>query len=226
MRSSQDQIFAAFEGDKWFERNKADIERFDPGSDIPLKLTDLYSLRPQKVLEVGAANGFRLATIHERYNARVVAVEPSARAIRDGKTRFPCVDFIRAEAYAIPLQELFDFIIVNSVFHWIDRNNLLCSVAEIDRLLADSGFLIIGYFYPANLVKVRYHYLAQQDVYTYKQNYAATFLATGLYHPVCLLTRQAGSNTLTPRAAEDNRVGTWLLRKSLTDYYVEGTFRR
>jgi hypothetical protein len=55
---------------------------------------ELYHLRPSSVLEIGAANGFRLAVISERYGARVVAVEPSVEAIVDGKARFPCVEFV------------------------------------------------------------------------------------------------------------------------------------
>jgi len=224
MRSSQEKIFAAFEGDKWFERNRDALEQFDPEADFPLKLMELYRLRPHSVLEVGAANGVRLAAISERCGARVVAVELSVKAILDGKTRFPCVEFVQGVAYAIPLQELFDLIIVNFVFHWIDRSTLLRSAAEIDRLLVDCDFLIIGDFHPSNLIKVRYHHLAEQEVYTYKQNYAATFLASGLYHPVCLITGDHSSKALMGEVTEEERIGVWLLRKMLKEHYVEGSF--
>ena len=224
MQSSQDQVFAAFEGDKWFERNRDALGRFDPEADFPLRLIELYHLRPGSVLEVGAANGYRLAAISERYGVRVVAVEPSVEAILDGESRFPRVEFVRGGASSIPLQELFDLIIVNFVFHWIDRTALLRSIAEIDRLVVDGGFLIIGDFFPSNLKKVRYHHLAEQEIYTYKQNYAATFLASGLYHPVCLITGDHSSKTLVGGAAEDERIGVWLLRKMLKEHYVEGSF--
>ena len=131
------------------------------------------------VLEIGAANGARLAKISERFEARAVAVEPSAEAIQDGRVRFPDVKFVKAKASAIPLQEMFDLIIINFVLHWVDRRNLLRSMAEIDRLLKDGGYLIIGDFLPSNLTKVRYHHVKNQEIYTYKQNYAATFLASG-----------------------------------------------
>jgi SAM-dependent methyltransferase len=127
-------------------------------------------------------------------------------------------------AYAIPLQELFDLIILNFVFNWIDRTNLLRSVAEIDRLLVDGGFLIIGDFFPSNLTKVRYHHLDDEKVYTYKQNYAGIFTASGLYHPVCLITADHSSKTLTAEVAESERIGIWLLQKKLRDHYVEGSF--
>jgi SAM-dependent methyltransferase len=224
MQLSQDQIFAAFEGDNWFARNKNALEQFDPEADFPLRLIEMYRLRPHNVLEIGAANGFRLAAISERYDAKVVAVEPSVEAIRDGEARFPDVEFIQGEASTISLEGLFDLIIVNFVFHWIDRSSLLRSVAEIDRLLADGGFLIIGDFFPSNLARVRYHHLAEEEVYTYKQNYAATFLASGLYHPVCLITGNHSSKALMGKVAENERTGVWLLRKVLEEHYVEGSF--
>lgn len=226
MRYNQDETFADFEGDRWFQRNRAALESFAPETDLPLRLIELYHLHPRTALEVGAANGVRLAAVSERTNARVVGVELSIEAIRNGRGRFPCVEFIRGTAAAIPLQEVFDLIIVNFVFHWIDRSNLLRSVAEIDRLLVDRGFLMIGDFLPSNLTKVRYHHLPERDVYTYKQNYAATFLASGLYHPVSLITGDCSSKALTGETTEDQRVGAWLLRKTVQGQYVEGSFHR
>ncbi len=218
----QDEIFAAFEGDKWFERNKAALEQFDPKADFPLALMEMYRLRPRAVLELGAANGVRLAAIQKHYGSRVVALEPSAEAILNGEAKFPSVEFVRGTADAIPLRQLFELVIVNFAFHWIDRAKLLGSVAEIDRVLTDGGFLIIGDFYPTNLTKVRYHHLPDQNVYTYKQNYAATFLASGLYHQVCLVTGDHSSKTLSGEVEENERFGVWLLRKTLGGHYVEG----
>jgi SAM-dependent methyltransferase len=225
VQDNQDQIFLVSEGNKWFERNKEVLERFDPQADFPLKLMDIYGLHPHSVLEVGAANGFRLAAISERFGCRCVAVEPSADAISDGKARFPSVEFVRGGAYQIPLQESFDLIIVNFVFHWIDRTHLLRSVAEIDRILVTGGFLIIGDFAPLNLIKVPYHHLANDQVYTYKQNYAAIFLASGLYHTVGQITGNHASKALSGQVIENERIGVWLLRRMLTEHYVDSFFK-
>jgi len=226
MQSNQDEIFAASEGNEWFQRNKECLARFDPERDFPVKLIDLYGLQPTRVLEVGACNGFRLAAISGRYGASVTALDPSAEAIADGKTRFPSVGFVQGSAYAIPLPRLFDLVIVNFVLHWIDRANLLTSLAEVDRVLVDGGFLIIGDFFPSNQTKVRYHHLREAEVYTYKQNYAASLLASGLYRPVCLLTGDHSAEGLTAEAVEDERVAVWLLRKALNEFYVAGPPRR
>jgi SAM-dependent methyltransferase len=220
MPVSQEEIFAACEGDRWFRRNKSTLERFVPASDLPLQIMELYSLRPRCVLEIGAANGYRLAAISARYSAKTVAVELSTEAIRDGQSKFPQVTFVQGSLHALPLQEPFDLIIVNFVFHWVDRTRLLRSVAEVDRVLAAGGFLLIGDFAPANRLKVRYHHLAEPELYTYKQDYAATFLASGLYQAVCLLTTEHAAGALRGEVGEDTRIGVWLLRKRLMELYL------
>jgi len=224
MHFNQDQIFAVSEGDNWFNRNKHALDQFDSKTDLPLKLIETYQLHPRNVLEVGAANGARLAVISKNYNARVVAVEPSRAAIIDGKSRYSHIEYIRAGASAIPLKECFDLIIVNFVFHWIDRASILRSMAEIDRLLMDRGHLIIGDFCPSNLTKVRYHHLLHNEVFTYKQNYAATFLASGLYHSVCLMTGNHASRVNKGNIPESERIGVWLLQKMLDEHYIESPF--
>ena len=83
------------------------------------------------------------------------------------------------------------------------------------------GFLIIGDFFPINRLKVPYHHLPNQQVYTYKQNYAAIFLTSGLYQLVCLLTGEHCSRTLVADVSEMERIGTFLLQKNLSECYVE-----
>lgn len=217
---NQDSVFLQSEGDRWFERNHGALDSFDAAADLPLRLMDLYELQPRSVLEIGAANGFRLAAIHRRNGARAVAVEASQQALLDGQRRFPSVTFVRAGASDIPLTEVFDLVIVNFVFHWIDRRCLLRAVAEADRLVRAGGYLLIGDFYPANRLCVNYHHLEKGEIYTFKQNYAATFLASGLYHPVGLLTGDHNQKQLRCAVAENDRIAAWLLEKELSEHYM------
>ena len=223
---TQDKIFARSEGNCWFERNRSALQTFNPADDMPFKLMDLYELRPRCALEIGAANGVRLAAIQRRFGARVVAVELSQEAVEDGKSRFPLVTFVRGTASSVPVQEMFDLVIVNFVFHWIDRLNLLRTVAEVDRLLHDGGFLIIGDFYPSNRRQVPYHHLPAGAVQTYKQNYAEVFLSSGLYHPVCLMTAHHASKKPDGEVSDGERIGTWLLRKELQRHYISSEINR
>ena len=217
----QDDVFTCFEGDRWFERNRKALQEFDPEHDMPSQLIQFYDLQPKSVVEIGAANGARLAALHERCGARVVAIELSGEAIEDGKVRFPSVIFVRGAASALPIHETFDLAIINFVFHWIDRVNLLRSVAEIDRLLGDGGYLLIGDFYPSNRLNVPYHHLPEGGVQTYKQNYAEAFLSSGLYHAVCMMTAHHATKKPQAEASEGERTGTWLLRKQLRAHYVD-----
>jgi SAM-dependent methyltransferase len=148
-------------------------------------------------------------------------VEPSAQAIANGMAKFPCVHFVRGSADHLPLKRRFELIIVNFVFHWIDRANLLGVVSEIDRLLEDGGFLIIGDFQPVNRLSVPYHHLANGAVRTYKQNYAEVFLASGMYHSVSFLTGHHAAKKLDPLAVEQERIAAWLLRKDIHGHYIE-----
>jgi SAM-dependent methyltransferase len=214
-------VFIRSEGDRWFDRNRTALDVFKADADLPLKLLELYDLRPERVLEIGAANGFRLAAIEKRSGGQVVAVEPSEQAIANGKTKFPFVNFVRGSANNLPLKRPFGLIIVNFVFHWIDRANLLCVVSEIDRLLEDGGFLIIGDFQPVNRLRVPYHHLENGAVRTYKQNYAEVFLASGMYHSVSFLTAHHAAKKLDPLANEQERIAAWLLRKDVQGHYIE-----
>lgn len=217
----QDEIFRQTEGDRWFARNRAALGAFDASADLALRLLGLYDIRPQSVIEIGAANGFRLAAIERWSGARCVALEPSADAVCNGKASFPALTFIRGSAESVPIKESFDLVIVNFVFHWIDRVSLLRSVAEVDRLVRDGGFLIIGDFQPANFMRARYHHLTDREVYTYKQDYPALFQSAGLYHSVAMLSADHSSKALDPRVAERDRIGASLLRKELRNHYIQ-----
>jgi SAM-dependent methyltransferase len=225
MQLSQSEVFAGSECDRWFARNKSALERIDLSNDFPLKVMELYRLRPRRVLEIAAANGYRLAAIVRSTGAEAVAVELSAEAVSDGKTKFPEVEFVHAAAHAIPLEKPFDLVIVNGLFYIVDRTQLLRSIAEIDRLVADGGFLILGDFLPTSLLKMRYHHV-EGEIYSYKQDYSAAFLASGLYHPVSLLTGDSQTRDLNPEARENDRFCVWLLRKMLHDHYAESSLDR
>ena len=226
MVRSQDDLFGASEGDHYFQRNQAAYNAFNPSQDPPLRLLDLYQVNPKSVLEVGCSSGFRLAAIAERHGARVVGCEPSAEAITAGRLRYPRVEFVQGRASALPFDGPFDLIIVNYVFHWVDRSTLLRSVAEVDRVLEDGGFLVLGDFAPMNRHRRPYHHLPGESVFTYKQDYAAVFLASGLYYPVGMLTGTHSDGALRLRVPEDDRGGHWLLRKTLDENYVERSLTR
>jgi SAM-dependent methyltransferase len=208
--TTQDEIFIASESDQWFERNKHVLGALDD-ADVPLRLVELYRLAPASILEIGAANGYRVARLASRTGARGVAIEPSAKAIEDGRARFPQVEFHQGEARELPVRDVYELVIVNFVLHWIDRKNLLRCVAEIDRVVADGGHLLIGDFHPWHPARNKYHHLPNKDVSTFKQDYAQIFIASECYQPVAMLTDH--DKQLDAKVADDQRSAVTLLRK-------------
>ncbi len=183
-----------FEGDNWYTRNK---EYLGSSFDVPLFLLKLYSIKPEKVLEIGATNGYRLAKIHEQYNAEVIAIEPSEKAVEDGRAKYPAVRFIRSTCEDCDLEEKFDLIIVDFVFHWVYRESLYKCVYKIDNMLEDGGCLLIGDFGPEYFFKRKYHHLENADFYTWKMLYSELFTKSGKYLELARLRYIAGSHKFT-----------------------------
>lgn len=210
---SQEEIFFKKEGDNWFKRNKGTVwegGRWDP----PLYLMEQYSLSPKKVLEIGCSNGWRLAEIIKKYQIMCVGVEPSLLAIKEGKKKNHKVIFKRGIVSSLPLTETFDLVIVNFVLHWVSREFLFKVIAEIDRVVADEGYLIIGDFLPDNPAKIGYHHLPKGEVYTYKQDYTQIFIASTLYQRVATISFDQESFLLSAQTDSQHRGSCSLLKKS------------
>lgn len=215
----QDTIFSQGEGDAWFNRNR---QVYQAERDPILQTLIFQDIHPQEVLEVGASSGARLAEIRERYKAKATAVEPSEAAVAEGRKSFPEIQFFVGTAKSLPLAaETYDCVIANAVFHWIDRRSLLGSVAEIDRVLKSHGFLLIGDFAPYSPKKVRYHHRPELELYTYKQDYSAIFLATAGYILLSQRVIDHASGESWPEINEYERFSITVLKKLPEGIYSE-----
>lgn len=184
---NQEIVFQKSEGDNWFQRNAEALLRLKKEFklDWPLRLIKKAGLNPRNVLEIGASNGWRLAAIHDLYHARCTALDPSRKALADGRVRYPNIMFKRGVASALPFKDNeFNLIIISFVFHWIDRSRLLRSISEADRVLKQGGYLLVMDFLPDKPEKVPYHHLSLGKVFTYKCDYAGLFTASGLYQHI------------------------------------------
>lgn len=221
---NQDSIFLNYEGDNWFKRNMNGIIDISK-RDFILDIIKLYGIVPKNVLEIGASNGFRLDEIHKLYGSECTAVEPSELAIKDGKERYPHIEFHKSLASELPFENTkFDTIIMNFVFHWISREKLFKTIFEIDRVLSDKGILIIGDFMPDSPVKVNYHHVKDEQMWTFKQDYAKIFTSSNLYTLVGFMTGHHEKKELDPDVDSMSRIAVSLLRKNY-DAYPEMKFK-
>ena len=199
---TQEDIFRRGEADAWFKRNKEALAA--KINDPIIRLLEEYKIEPKKILEVGCSNGWRLGLM----KGERVGVEPSAEAITDGRKRYPDVRFLQGTASDIPLDETFDLVIVNFVFHWIAREMLLRSVSEVDRCVAkEGGYLVIGDFLPDQPITNEYKHT--KGVFTYKMDYASIFTAANLYKIIALETFSHGGG----ENESDNRGHRTILKR-------------
>ena len=169
------------EADRWFERNRHKMEKNAGFQDF---LLDLYSIKPQRVFEYGCANGYRLHHLQEKYGSEGWGCDLSSLAVEDGKKKFGDFfidDNISFESFC----EEFDLVMINYVFHWIDRFDLMTLVSNIDRILIPGKYMIITDFGSNNNEKIQYKH--KKGIYTYKQEYDEMFTSFKTYKLIAKL---------------------------------------
>lgn len=213
MTMNQDKVFWDSEGDQWFSRNReavTSITRPDP----VMAIMRQYDLRPKSVLEIGASNGWRLSRIAGEFGSVCTAVEPSKKAIEDGKKRYKNITFKRGLAASLPVKSQYDLVILSFVLHWVARSELFKSMAEIERVVKPGGFIVIADFLPDQPAQVEYHHLKKGDAYTFKQHYSELFTSSCLFQLVSESVFDYASHGFSWVAESDQRCAVSLLSKT------------
>lgn len=184
---SQKDIFLGGEGDSWYSRNASSLRGIDPASppqDVVYMLDTLSPFRDEinTVLEIGCSNGIKLELVCEQLDAKGFGLDPSPVAVREGNVRQKSVDLnlIVGTSDDLPF-ETGSIDLVNFAFclYLVDRDALLKSLAEADRVLRPGGFLAITDFDPG--FRHRRPYNHKSEVFSFKQDYGSLFTNTGLY---------------------------------------------
>lgn len=185
MSHDQTQTFAGGEGDAWFARNQSHLEAYDLEHDPVACAIHAAGIAPKRILDLGCSSGTRLSALCRRHAAHGTGIEPSVSAVALAQARDPRLTWHVGTLDAHPtLPERFDLVIVSFVLHWIDRRRLLASLAALDAAVAEGGCVVIADFFPDFPQRREYHHLAGQEVFTYKNDYPAMLIATGLYRPL------------------------------------------
>jgi SAM-dependent methyltransferase len=222
----QDRVFFESEGDRWFDRNNLAIDKKRSEFDFPTCLIDLIQDKSgiKTIAELGCSNGWRLEKLKKKFPyLQLSGIDASAAAIDDGRKKYPNIELSQGLLADIPLQQEYDIVIVYFVFHWVDRSLLTKSIAEVDRLVKDGGMLILGDFYPDFPQRKHYHHLPEENIFTYKQDYAAIFQSLGIYKEIAKFTGDHdGEQDLKIKLCDSpHRFFCSILHKSLKNYYYE-----
>ena len=214
---TQDMIFQNGEGDRWYERNK---EKLTPKDDFVCCMIENLGVQPHRIVEVGCSNGYRLEYLRKKYHAVCYGYDISCEAIEAGHESFPKIHLEQKALHEISSDETFDLVICNFVLHWVDRSRLIQSMGGIDALVHVGGTLVLGDFNPDYQQKRKYHHLPNEDVYTYKQDYAAFFKATGLYREIAFFTYNHDEHILGYASSEMRAICTAMRKMEKEEYYI------
>jgi SAM-dependent methyltransferase len=206
MAMSQRSSFLAGEGDAWFSRNSP--AREDASQDhVASLLTDIGG-RPRSVLEIGCSNGSKLARLCAAFGCAGTGIDPSARAIEEGRARHPDLHLAVGTAESLPFPDgKFDLVIFGFCLYLCDRQDLFRIAAEADRCLSDGGMLAISDFMPPT--QYRNPYCHMDGVYSYKFDCRRMFLWNPAYFERALrVYSHGGSSSLAPDIDRDPAEGS------------------
>lgn len=207
----QKSVFMKEEADAWYERNKLCINQKSLSNDPIFTALQNIGYQPKRILEIGCANGWRLAQLANHYGATCYGVDPSQTAIEDGTLSYPALNLSVGTADGLPDIERVDLIIFGFCLYLCDPQDLFSIAANSDRLLADKGVMAIYDFCPP-AGHYRNDYQHHTDLFSYKMNYSSMFS----WHPsYCRvfehIKHHDGSHELEP----DALVSVQLLKKDL-----------
>lgn len=175
----QADIMLESEADAWLERNRDKLGARDRVSEV----IEEIRLIPGRVLEIGCANGWRLAKLRDKYNCEVFGVEPSRQGcIEAAALRVPVA---QSSAAILPVRRIFDVVIYGFCLYLTDPADWLRIAAESDCLLKPGGALIIHDFMETAPFRRRYEH--REGMFAYHFDFARLWLAHPLY---TLITRQ------------------------------------
>lgn len=174
----QKEAFLESEADAWFNRNRDSLGNVDPVTDAIVSA----AIKPRHVLEVGCANGWRLAKLRTMFGCEVIGVEPSREAAMDAaRLRIPV---LQTTASCLPVTPGdYDMVIYGFCLYLLDPSDWLRSVAEGDAVLEPGGHLVIHDFAAIARPFAR-HYEHRAGILSYHFDFAGLWLASPLYHVV------------------------------------------
>ena len=174
---SQKKIFLKSEGDKWFLRNKSNIDlKTSLKKDAILNFLDKKKISFKSVLEIGCSNGYRLELLKQvKENLLLYGIDPSEAAIQDGKKKYNKLNLKVGTADKLEFsEEKFDLIIFGFCLYLCNRKDLIKIVYETNRDLKKKGLIVIYDFYSSFPLSNKY--LHCSGVKSYKMDYSKIFL--------------------------------------------------
>jgi len=220
------EIFLQDEGNAYFRRNFSPDRSCSKGTTF---LSGFLYRNPKTLeegkktlLEVGCDYGFNLMYLNQKFYLKCYGIEPSKEAVEYGKKDLAAkgitdVELLQGTSDFLPFEDgSMDFVILGFCMYLLDRDLVLKTVAEADRVLKRGGFLVIEDFCVPSPYKRTYKH--NPNVYTYKLDYSRLFLGDPSYTLIEKTTYSSASMSFDPAIQE--RVSSCILYKEhIEDIY-------
>ncbi len=238
MNSKQDDYYLNTEGNNFFKRNFEDTQAQElrPSKRLIANHIANSHIEFERVLEFGCNYGDLLHHYREQ-GKYCYGIEASSNAAKHGMSLYEnsfeiehgtiCENALNTAAQqSSDDTEGFDLIVIDDVFGWVSRETILQSIANIDALVNDGGYVFIRDFYPDKRVKNRNHHVTDADIYNFKVpgSHASIFLSTGTYEVHWQTTYFDNIGMSTDYKCDNAFNYRWtdiILKKSHRDYFDE-----
>lgn len=209
----QKKIFINGEADKWFERNKEKISKHH--KDVIIEFIKRKKILAKNILEIGCSNGWRLYELSKILKGDFVGLEPSEKAINDGKQKYKNIKFIKGTADKLHFKKnSFDLIILGFFLYLIDRSDLFKIATEVDKILKTEGYIFILDFFSEN--PYSNNYIHTNGVESYKMDYGKLFEWHPNYYLVSKEIFSHDDYREFPNVL-DNRISLIVLKKIISE---------
>lgn len=221
-RINQTEVFLNNEADAWFERNFSKEVKQSKERDQALNYLISLDLESKDIGEIGCSDGWRLSELKTVFNCKCFGVEPSQKAIDAGQDRYKGISFTRGTASETGLSDnSLDVLVLGFCLYLCDRVELFKIAYECDRVLRDTGMLLIVDFLPPFPYKNPYHH--HGGLQSYKLDYSKMFLWNPAYRLVHLETSELPKDP-NAQVSPDSSVGLTVLLKDHKHAYPESPF--
>ena len=190
--TDQDIFYSKFESDFFFDRWEKKNKKFNiirPQSRETLKvLSNNIKLNNLNVLEVGCFIADKLNYLKENYNCKIYGLEPSLKACKYSKKNYK-INIENSTLFYSSLNNFntnkgkFDLIILDDVLNWMSRQYIIHTLALIDHLISNTGYIFIKDYFPNFSYSNKNHHWPNEDIrsYKYQNGYSSLFTNIGTY---------------------------------------------
>jgi len=179
----QSEVFLNGEAEQWYARNQNHLVL---DVDPVMEAVEGAKIRPERVLEVGCSNGWRVKAMQQKWKCKTYGIDPMFTT-----TLWNCRRGTADDLSAFG-PDTFDLLIYGWCLYLCDREDLFKIVTEGDRVLKDGGYLVVYDFHTAKPHKRKYKH--HVGLFSYKMDHARLWLANPTYELVNRTLFDSGNN--------------------------------